>query len=275
MTVTTERAIALAQRIKLPNGIELPYVEQGDPAGVSVLFLHGYSDSWHSFEPMLPHLPPSIHAIALTLRGHGDATRPVAGYAMADYAADVINVADALGLDRFVVAGHSMGAIAATKLAIDYPERILGFVGIGTLVDSASNPVLNDLWNYVAPLTDPIDRAFAWEFQESTLAQPIPTEFLERFVDESMKLPARVWKAALAGILATNHTDEINGISAPALMIWGDRDEMATLSEQYSLVAASPRGRLVVYEGAGHAAHWEEPARVAADIAAFIAEITD
>ena len=68
MTVTTERAIAQVQRIKLPNGIELPYVEQGDPTGVPVLFLHGYSDSWHSFEPMLPHLPPSIRAIALTDR---------------------------------------------------------------------------------------------------------------------------------------------------------------------------------------------------------------
>src|SRR3712207_5617296 len=100
MTVTTERVLARAQRIRLPNGIELPYVEQGNADGVPVLFLHGYTDSWHSFEPLLPYFSPSTRVIALSLRGHGDATRPATGYAMADYAEDVTMVADALGIGR-------------------------------------------------------------------------------------------------------------------------------------------------------------------------------
>ena len=66
----TTKAIALS------TGVTLPYVEQGDPDGVPVILLHGVTDSWRSFEPVLPHLPPSIHAFALTQRGHGDADRP-------------------------------------------------------------------------------------------------------------------------------------------------------------------------------------------------------
>ena len=66
--------------IALSTGVTLPYVEQGDPAGVPVLLLHGYTDSWRSFEDTLAHLPDSIHAIALTQRGHGDADRPATGY---------------------------------------------------------------------------------------------------------------------------------------------------------------------------------------------------
>ena len=62
--------------VKLSNGVTLPYVEQGDPSGVPVVLLHGITDSWRSFAPVLPSLPASIHAFALTQRGHGDADRP-------------------------------------------------------------------------------------------------------------------------------------------------------------------------------------------------------
>jgi pimeloyl-ACP methyl ester carboxylesterase len=64
----------------LSTGVTLPYVEQGDPAGTPVVLLHGITDSWRSFEPVLPYLPDSIRAFALTQRGHGDADRPAAAY---------------------------------------------------------------------------------------------------------------------------------------------------------------------------------------------------
>ena len=75
--------------VELPGRVRLEYVEQGDPAGVPVLMLHGVTDSWRSFEPLLPHLPASLHAFALSQRGHGDATRPVTGYYPQDFAADL------------------------------------------------------------------------------------------------------------------------------------------------------------------------------------------
>src|SRR5215204_1095600 len=48
--------------ITLPGRVMLEYVEQGDAAGIPVIFLHGLTDSWHSFELVLPHLPSSVHA---------------------------------------------------------------------------------------------------------------------------------------------------------------------------------------------------------------------
>ena len=72
MTTTTKT-------IELSNGIRLPFLEQGNASGIPVVFLHGVTDSMHSFDPVLPYLPPSIHAFALTQRGHGDADRPARG----------------------------------------------------------------------------------------------------------------------------------------------------------------------------------------------------
>ncbi|MBD0275380.1 MAG: hypothetical protein ICV73_26060, partial [Acetobacteraceae bacterium] len=53
---------ATAKRVELPDGLQLPYAERGDPAGppLLLLLLHGYTDSWRSFAPLLPHLPPSL-----------------------------------------------------------------------------------------------------------------------------------------------------------------------------------------------------------------------
>lgn len=66
--------------VELLKDVTLQYAQQGNPSGTPVLLLHGLSDSWHSFERVLPHLPESIRAFALTQRGHGDASRPAAGY---------------------------------------------------------------------------------------------------------------------------------------------------------------------------------------------------
>ena len=84
-------------------------------------------------------------------------------------------------------------------------------------------------------------------------------------------MPARVWRAAR--MAPNGATAAARRIEAPALILWGDQDTFATRAEQNVLLAALPRARLVVYPGGGHAPHWEEPARVAADIAAFVMEI--
>jgi pimeloyl-ACP methyl ester carboxylesterase len=184
--------------VELANGVRLPYVEQGDPLGVPVLLLHGITDSWHSFERVLPHLPDSIRAFTLSQRGHGDADRPTTGYRPQDFAADLAAFMHALDLGPAVIAGHSMGASIAQRFAIDHPGRTLGLVLVGSLTTWRGHPDFVELWDsVVSTLTDPIDPDFVREFQESTLARPVPPAFLETVVRESLKLPARVWKAAL------------------------------------------------------------------------------
>src|SRR5512134_1726307 len=102
---------------ELPANVRLPYVEQGDESGVPVVMLHGVTDSWHSFELVLPRLPESIRAFALTQRGHGDASRPDSGYRYTDLAADVAAFMDVHQLKSAVVVGHSMGSSVAQRFA--------------------------------------------------------------------------------------------------------------------------------------------------------------
>ena len=160
--------------VELPNRVKLPYVEQGDPSGIPMVLLHGITDSWYSFEPLLPHLPQSIHAFALSQRGHGDADRPAEGYRFDDFEGDVAAFMDALNIGQAVVVGHSMGRSVAQRFALDYPECTLGLGLVGSVTTWRGNPGLVELWDsVVSTLTDPIDPGFVREFQESTLARPV------------------------------------------------------------------------------------------------------
>src|ERR1700741_3287781 len=79
---------------QLASGIRLEYFEQGDPTGIPVIFLHGFSDSWKSFELNLPFLPSFIHAFSLSQRGHGNSDKPKHGYSPKDFADDLVSFMD-------------------------------------------------------------------------------------------------------------------------------------------------------------------------------------
>ena len=261
----------VVKALQLPSGVTLEYAEQGDPAGVPVILLHGMTDSWRSFAPVLPHLPRSLRVFTLTQRGHGDADRPAAGYRTREFATDVAAFMDTLRLGPAVVVGHSMGATNAKRFAIDYPGRARGLVLVGSFASYRNNPALVEFWeSAVSRLADPIDPGFVRAFQESTLARPVPPAFLDLVVQESLKVPARVWRSAFAGLLEDDFAAELGRIAATTLLLWGDRDAYAPRADQDILAGAIAHARLVVYEGAGHALHWEEPGRCAADLTRFI-----
>ena len=262
------------ERVELPNQVKISYVEQGVPSGIPVLFLHGYTDSWRSFDGVLRHLPQSIHAFALSYRGHGDSDRPLTGYSLGDFAADLAAFMDAHELPHAVIAGHCLGGYIAQRFALDYPERTRGLVLLGSYPTLCGNPAVAELWEAIATFTDPVPPDFVREFQQSTLAQPTPRGFLDTVVQESLKLPARVWRAVMHdAILKADHSGELGRITVPTLIAWGDQDGLVSRGEQEALVTAIQGSRLLVYEGAGHALHWEEPMRVAADLVAFASDV--
>lgn len=259
-----------ASAVGIHDGLLIPYVEQGHPDGVPVVLLHGLTDSHRSFEPVLAALPQSIRAIAVTARGHGDAGKPVSGYDQPSMAADVISVMDALGIERAIIAGHSMGSWTARRIAAYYPDRVLGAVLLGTFATFHDNPGIAGLTEEFHALGDPIDPAYAREWQDSTMVRPVPDAFMEMIIDETCKPPARVWQAALAG-LVDDRPEPPGTITAPTLLCYGERDAFVPRSDQDDLLARIPDAELRIYGGGGHALHWERPERFAADLIEFAA----
>lgn len=88
-------------------------------------------------------------------------------------------------------------------------------------------------------------------------------------VRESLKVPARLWRATAEGLLGAVAPIETGTIAAPTLPLGGEREELCSRADQEALVAAIPGARLEVYEGGGQLVHWEQPERLARDVAAF------
>jgi pimeloyl-ACP methyl ester carboxylesterase len=264
----------MQQFLSVSPTLRLAYVEHGEPSGLPIVFLHGVTDSWRSFEPLLRLLPRDLHAFAISQRGHGDSSRPDTGYTYADMAADVRAFMDARSIGSAVVVGHSMGSMVAQRFAVDHPERLAGLVLMGSFATLYRHPVVTPfVETTVAALRDPIDPEFARGWQLSTVAREIDPRFLETIVDETLKVPARVWHASFDAFLKTpDFSADLSRVAAPVLIMWGGRDEYASADDQRRLRAVVPGARFIHDPDAGHAWHWEAPARITADLMAFVAD---
>jgi pimeloyl-ACP methyl ester carboxylesterase len=119
--------------VTLRNGVTLEYVECGDPYGMPVVFLHGATDSWRSFERVMRRLPSWMRAIAVSQRGD-------------NRSADLEQFFDALDLAPALIVGHSTGSSVAHRFARDHQERVLGLVLTGAeFVETDASAELNTI----------------------------------------------------------------------------------------------------------------------------------
>ena len=102
---------------------------------VPLVFLHGFSANawlWAYQAPILAH---KYHCVVIEARGHGLSSKPLTGYSIQDMAADDAAVLAALGIDRAILVGNSMGGMRAMQMSLDYPHLVAGNV----IISSATN----------------------------------------------------------------------------------------------------------------------------------------
>lgn len=256
--------------ILLNNGVRLCYVEQGLDTQPLVILVHGFTDSWHSFEKVLPFLPADLHVVAVTLRGHGNSGKPAGGYRPEDFADDIAAFMQAKKLSAAVLVGHSMGGMIVQQFALRHPQYTHGIIIVSSDACFADNPWAPAFKGEILNMREPLDPAFVEGFQRSTLAQLVDSSFIGLCVVQSMKVPVSVWQQALTGMLDTNTGGELSKIRIPALILWGEQDAFCSFDDQQRLLRQLKNATLVVYNGAGHALHWEEPERFASDVASFV-----
>ena len=177
---------------------------------------------------------------------------------------------DRLGIARAVLVVASSAGFTARRFASAQPGRVRGLVFLGSPALLSDKPGVAGIREWVEGLTDPLDPAELRGLLQSLVSRPLPEEFAELMVRESLRAPARVWRDTFRGLLEET-LDGLERITAPALVVWGDRDTVLPRSDQERLTAALPRATLLVHEGSGHVVHWDDPARTAADLAAFAA----
>src|SRR5438105_10405855 len=150
------------------SGMRFRYLDWGTEGQRPILFLHGGALTAHTWDLCCLALRDEFHCMALDQRGHGDSDwAPDANYSIAAQREDVKCFVDTLGLDRFILAGMSMGAINALAFAIHYPERLshLVLIDAGPEVRRPGSRRIRDFVNGGAnpePLDAILERALAF-----------------------------------------------------------------------------------------------------------------
>jgi non-heme chloroperoxidase len=254
--------------VELPTGVTVKYIEEGPRNAPPLILLHGLTDSSRSWSMTVPHLAESYHVLVLDQRGHGDSESPQCCYAIPDFAGDVVAFMDTLKIPRATLAGHSMGSFIAEYLAVDSPERVDKLILVGAAASGVGNETLDWVLESVEQFTDPIDPKFIAEWTSNP--NPVDEEFLKHVKPETAKVPPHVWRGATLGLMVEDHGHLLPRIKAPVLIIWGDQDSIFKSKDEETLRKGLPSAEFRVYEGIGHNVQWEQPERVAKDIAEFM-----
>ena len=266
---------------------------RNDGHGPRVLALHGWLDNAASFLPLSAHLH-GIDLVALDLPGHGRSAHlgPGADYSFAGGIAGVLDAADALGWERFVLLGHSMGAAIGSLVAAACPQRIERFAAIealGVLTDAPEHTLtrlreavarqrgLKDKQLRVFP---DIDSAVRARLQASRVpGSGLDVPLLRLLVERGLRAVegGYVWSSdprltlpTLVRMTEAQVDDLLAGITCPTLALFADPPQpYLPDAARRRRVAALPRGRMEIVPG-GHHLHMQQPQAVAAVLGDFL-----
>jgi len=268
--------------VDLPGGFHVHYQDDGDSRLPTVVLLHGFGDSYTSWEGWVQQLKTRFHLLSVDFPGHG-LTRAPEGYSLSgDGLADFVDAfAAQLGLPKFAVAGNSMGGGVAWQLALRHPQRINALI----LVDAAGFP--NEKPPAAVPLAFkilkyPLGRALLRNIDN----RPLIDEGLKTDVfDKALITPALVdrWadfqrapghRAILMsvrmGSLMSASPEGLRGISVPTLILHGENDVLIEPASAGKFAAAIPGAKVLIYPNVGHLPQIEIPQRSSADVAEFL-----
>lgn len=257
---------------KMAAGIE--YAEAGE--GPAVICLHGIGGDTESFRPQLEGLT-GFRVIAWNMPGYGASARAPWPPSFESLSAALGRFAEALGLERAHLVGHSIGGMVALEHAVRRPDQVASLTIIGSTPafggrdDSFKRAFLEAR---LKPLEDGMSMAEMAEASAPDLAGPIADAACIASVVASMaRVSEETWRGILECLVTFDRREALAGLDLPACLIAGSEDRNAPARTMERMAQKMPRAEFHVIEGAGHMIELESPDQVNAIIAAFLEKV--
>lgn len=268
------------------RGMRLHYQEWGNPASPTIIMLHGFGVSGHMFDEFAERMQDDYHLIALDQRGHGDSDWAQDGdYSRDSFVADLEGFRQSLGIERFILVGHSMGGLNSVAYTVAHPQSVRALV----LVDVGPESAKEGVDNIVRFTRGPDELEFE-EFVE--MAHRFnPRRSIEN-IRERMRHRLKpsgtgkyTWKfdrrfreqdnGLRIGSALTN--DEswqmFRQVTAPTLLVRGAESDVLSQAVAERATREMPRTRLTVVASAGHSVPGDNPDDFTAAVREFLADV--
>jgi pimeloyl-ACP methyl ester carboxylesterase len=281
-----------SQFVDIGDGVTVHLRDEGPRDAPAIILLHGSNADLHTWEPWAQALKDRYRVIRFDQVGHGlTGPDPRHDYSRDNYAADVLAVADKLGLNQFMLGGNSMGGKHALAVAAAHPERVVGLV----LVDAAGGPMLNlkvekdsensgggnigfkiaqiPGINLIAEQITPRS-LIAQSLEQSVSVKSVASEATVTRYWELLRYPGnrRATLKRLGADYDPLTAAEIAAITAPTLILWGEEDRLIPLAAGQWLAQTMPNTVLKSYPGIGHLPHEEAVSQTLADLEPWLAK---
>lgn len=204
------------------DGRKVHYELVGD-GDRTITWTHGIGSSLESWRELVPGFPGYRH-LTYSVRGMGLTEGPLGPVALGDWARDLNGLLDAVGIERTIIAGHSMGGAIAQRFTIDFPERVEALLLLAT--SSRVGPAAHDAWMRQA----------------------------DEIEDTNPRLAA-----ARRAVADYNMDEDLKRFSIPTLILVGDSDPTTPAGGSVIMSRLIPHSELEIYPGIGHRVLHEEP----------------
>jgi pimeloyl-ACP methyl ester carboxylesterase len=287
---STDARIALARRDRCAypdpvrsafvqaNGIRIHHHRSGE-GGVPIVLAHGFSDNGRCWASLVPRLERDHDVVAYDARGHGLSDAPDSSYSPDELADDLLGLVDALGLERPVLVGHSMGGSTVGWAALKRPDLPRALVFEDSAIPPAPPPAgptaeqLDALRSGLVGWVRSLRRRSQGELMELARSENPrwPEADLEPWAESKLQLSEQALSAfgdrGRGGLGA-----RLPKLPCPALFLKADA-EGAERARQQAAVAALPGAHLVHVAGAGHNVRRDEHERTAALLREFLTRV--
>ncbi len=259
-------------RITRIGSVLMHHAEQGDPAGLPVVFANSLGTDLRVWDGLMAYLPPGLRIVRYDMRGHGLSEAPQGAYYMGDLVGDAAGLMDHLGIRGAIIVGLSIGGVVAQGLAAERPDLVRAAV----LCNTAAKIGTEAMWEErlaavraggIAALADGImERWFSRRFREGR------PEELAGWRNMLVRTTVDGYAGCCAALADTDLRASTAGLRLPVLAVAGSEDG-ATPPDLVRETAESIEGaRFELIRGVGHIPCVEAPEELGALIAAFLRE---
>lgn len=258
------------------NGIKIHYRDEG--AGTPIVLIHGTGASLHTWEDWTKDLIEHYRVIRLDLPAYGlTGQDPQKRYSSKDYVDLLDTFLTKLKVEKFHLAGNSLGGLISWLYASYHPEKVdklvlldpsgFPFKSTPMVIKMAKTPVLNYFIRYVTPRSF-IEKNIKEVYYDHTL---IKASTIDRYHDLIRFEGNREAFIDRAYIEREDYRDRLSLIKATTLILWGENDAWIPVSDAPKFKAAIDNAQVVIMPKTGHVPMEERPKESLAIVAAFLA----
>ncbi len=274
-----------SQFIELSNGVNVHFRDEGNPKGLAVVFVHGHTEDLHTWSEMIRNMNGEFRLVRYDLRRHGlTGPAPDGEYKIDNYISDLSMFIENLGIERFVLVGHSMGGRISVKYTIENQQKVHALVLLSSSgappKEKGSPPMALRL------MKNPVGRFLLKRIWSRKMAM----KSLQGMVfDKSLIADNeidRMWyfsnypgnMDAMFKEFTTNWNDfdsnEINDLKTKTLLIWGQEDTICPVNMGDWYQTNLQNSTIVKIPEIGHIPQLESPKKCVEEISSFLEMIT-